>query len=79
MKDYEFKYSFIKEAAKSLNYYEALDKIMEIGINQLSQKFIKILYDRKIYIYEISKYLEKNKNSKFKKKKLCRNSNIYHF
>ena len=39
---------------------------METGVNQLSQKFIKVLYDRKIDIYEISKYLEKNKNSKLK-------------
>ena len=66
LKDYEFKYSFIKEAVKSLNYYEIIDKIMEIGISQLSLKLIKVLYDRKIDIYEVSKYLEKNKNSKFK-------------
>ena len=41
---------------------------MEIGYNNLSEILIKIIIDRKVNIYNISKYLEDNKNSKFKKK-----------
>ena len=66
LEDYQFSLSNVKEVTKSLKYYEILDIIMEIGINPLSDFMIKILNDRKIDLYQISEYLEKNKENKFK-------------
>ena len=54
LKGYEFIYSFVEEATSGLKYFEILDLIMEIGINQLSEKLIRVLINKKVNIYEIS-------------------------
>ena len=66
LKNYEFTYSFVSEATNGLKYFEILELIMEIGINQLSEKLIRVLINKKVNINVISQYLEKNKNTKFK-------------
>ena len=63
-----FSLSCIKEVTKSLKYNEIIDLIMEIGINKLSEKLIIILKERNCEVYQISDYLEKNKDKKFKDK-----------
>ena len=68
LKNYNLSFYKLKEVTKSLKYSEILDLLMEIGINKLSEDLIKILIDRKIEIFQISDYLEKNKNSKFQGK-----------
>ena len=76
-----FSLSCIKEITKSLKYNEIIDLIMEVGINQLSEKLIVILKERNCEIYQISDYLEKNKNMKFKDKefKILAPNIIYNF
>ena len=66
LKNYTFSLDCIREVTSILNIQEILDLIMEIGINELSEELIRILIDRKIDIYQISQYLEKHKNGKFK-------------
>ena len=63
-----FSLSCIKEVTKPLKYNEIIDLIMEIGINELSEKLIIMLKERNCEIYQISDYLEKNKDKKFKDK-----------
>ena len=76
-----FSLSCIKEFTKTLKYNEIIDLIMEVGINQLSEKLIIILKERNCEIYQISDYLEKNKNTKFKDKeyKILAPNIIYNF
>ena len=61
LKDYKFTESCIKEVTSILTYSEILDLILEFGNNNLSQILINILNKRKIDIYQIAYYLEKNK------------------
>ena len=53
LKDYRFKTTCINDVTKLLNYKEIIDLIMEIGNNQISEKLIGILNDRKIEIQVI--------------------------
>ena len=66
--NYTFSMNCVKEVTSSLKYYEIIDLIMEIGINNLSELLMKIIIDRKYDIVQISRYLENNKNTKFKNK-----------
>jgi len=63
---YSCEYKYIKKATYSIPYTDLIDKIMEIGIDhKLTKKLIKILEEKEVNIYQISNYLENNKNTKF--------------
>ena len=68
LKNYVFTLSYVRDVTSSLKYYEILDLIMDIGVNNLSELLTKIIFDRNIDIYHICHYLENNKHSKFKNK-----------
>ncbi len=60
-----FSLSNIREITKTFEYKIIIDLILDIGINCLSEKLIEILIERNIDIYQISNYLENNKDKKF--------------
>lgn len=60
---------YIKKATDSIPYKEIIDKIVKIGIeHKLTKKLIYILKEKDVNIFQISNYLESNKNDKFKDK-----------
>ena len=56
---YEFKFDYIHSLVQSKYYYDLIDIIMELGINDFTILLIKILNQREIQDYQIAEYLEK--------------------